>query len=154
MVFSKEINDPAVIRWAMERPTTLENGQSRPIRIAVVGLTNKPGRPALGVSRFMKQQGYRIIPVNPRAESVLDEQAYPSLVALPEPVDIVQVFRRPEFIPEVVADLKQMAVKPKLLWLQEGITHDQAAQEAMDWGVAVVQDRCTYKEVVRIQHGR
>lgn len=154
MVFSKEINDPAVIRWAMERPAIEENGQTRPIRIAVVGLTNKPGRPALGVSRFMQQQGYKIIPVNPRAEGALDEQAYPSLAALPEPVDIVQVFRRPEFIPEVVADLKQMAVKPKLLWLQEGIVNDQAAQEALEWGVAVVQDRCTYKEVVRLQQGR
>lgn len=152
MTFSKEINDPAVIRWAMHGPTILEDGQQRPLRIAMVGLTDKPGRPALGVSLRMQQWGYKIIPVNPRAEAVLGETAYHSLASLPEPVDIVQVFRRPEFIPEVVADMKLMAVKPKLLWLQEGIVNDQAAQEALDWGVSVVQDRCTYKEVVRLRH--
>lgn len=153
MLFSKAINDPAVIRWAMGRPTIEEGGQTRPIKIAVVGLSDKPGRVSLSVSHRMQQWGYRIIPVNPRAVEVLGEKGYPSLAALPEPVDIVQVFRRPEFIPDVVADMKQMAVKPKLLWLQEGIIHEAAAQEALEWGVSVVMDRCTYKEVVRIQHG-
>lgn len=149
MELSKEINAEAAIRWVMERPTI----EDRPMRVAVVGLSDRPDRPSYRVSKAMQRMGYQIIPVNPTAtEPILGEEVYASLAALPEPVDVVQVFRAPPYIPGVVADLKAMAVKPQVLWLQEGVIHEEAAQEALDWGVAVVMDRCTYKEGLRLQH--
>ena len=112
--------------------------------IAVVGLSSDPMRPSFGVSEYMQRKGYRIIPVNPNESSVLGEKAYASLSEVPEKVDIVDVFRRPEFVPEIVEE----AIRLKLpaLWLQEGVIHEPAAKRAREAGLTVVMDRCILKE--------
>ena len=112
--------------------------------IAVVGLSSSPLRPSHGVAAYLQQQGYRIIPVNPVIESTLGEKSYPSLREVPEKIDIVDVFRRPEFVPEIV----DQAIELKLpaVWLQEGVIHEAAAEKARQAGVFVVMDRCILKE--------
>ena len=112
--------------------------------IAVVGLSNKPLRPSHGVALYMQQQGYRIIPVNPNLQSVLGERAYPSLKDVPEKIDLVDIFRRPEFVPEVVDQAIALAVSA--VWMQEGVIHEQAAEKARQAGIFVVMDRCILKE--------
>ncbi len=112
--------------------------------IAVVGLSNKPLRPSHGVSLYMQQQGYRIIPVNPNIQSVLGEKAYPSLKDVPEKIDVVNIFRRPEFVPEVVA--QAIALEVPALWMQEEVIHEQAAEKARQAGIFVVMDRCILEE--------
>jgi predicted CoA-binding protein len=92
----------------------------------------------------MQRHGYRIIPVNPQEKSVLGEKCYASLDAVPEPFDVVVVFRRPEFVPEVVeAAIRKGA---KVMWMQEGVVHEQAAARARAAGLKVVMDRCILKE--------
>jgi predicted CoA-binding protein len=112
--------------------------------IAVVGLSSDPMRPSFGVSQYMQRKGYRIIPVNPNESSVLGEKAYSSLSEVPEKIDLVDVFRRPEFVPEIVEE----AIRLKLpaLWLQEGVIHQAAAKRAREAGMTVVMDRCILKE--------
>jgi uncharacterized protein len=112
--------------------------------IAVVGLSNDPMRPSYGVSSYMQQQGYRIIPVNPTVSEVLGERSYPDLSSVREKIDLVNVFRRPEFVPDIVAE----AIRLKLpaIWLQEGVIHQDAAQKAREAGISVVMDRCILKE--------
>jgi predicted CoA-binding protein len=112
--------------------------------IAVVGLSSSPLRPSHGVAAYLQQQGYRIIPVNPVIESALGEKSYASLREVPEKIDIVDVFRRPEFVPEIV----DQAIELKLpaVWLQEGVIHEAAAEKARQAGVFVVMDRCILKE--------
>jgi len=112
--------------------------------IAVVGLTSDPMRPSNSVSAYMQSQGYRIIPVNPNEREVLGEKAYARLADVPVKIDLVNVFRRPEF----VADIVHQAIELKLLaiWLQEGVVDDRAAQSARDAGMIVVMDRCILKE--------
>ena len=112
--------------------------------IAVVGLSNKPLRPSHGVSLYMQQQGYRIIPVNPNIQTVLGEKAYPSLKDVPDKVDIVNIFRRSEFVPEIVE--QAMALKVPAVWMQEEVIHEQAAEKARQAGIFVVMDRCILKE--------
>ena len=112
--------------------------------IAVVGLSSKPLRPSHGVSLYMQQQGYRIIPVNPNIESALGEKAYPSLNDVPEKVDLVNIFRRTEFVPEVVE--QAIAHRVPALWMQEGVVHEAAAAKARQAGIFVVMDRCILKE--------
>jgi len=116
--------------------------------IAVVGLSSKPGRPSLGVSRFLKHQGFRVIPVNPNETEVLGEQAYPSLVSVPDPIDIVDIFRRPARVPEAVEDAVRKGTR--CIWMQEGIVNDQAARRAEAAGIPVVMDRCILKELARL----
>ncbi len=132
------MNEPATIREILDRVHT----------IAVVGLTNREGRASYGVSRFMQSQGYRIIPVNPRIESSLGERAYPDLdaafTALDGNIDLVNVFRAPEHVPEVVKDA--IRLKIPYLWLQEGVIHAEAAAQAEAAGVKVVMDHCILKE--------
>jgi hypothetical protein len=112
--------------------------------LAVVGLSSKPMRPSYGVSEYMQRHGYRIIPVNPHEESVLGEKGFTSLDAVTEPFDVVVVFRRPEFLPEVVdAAIRKGA---KVVWMQEGVVHEQAAERARAAGLKVVMDRCILKE--------
>jgi predicted CoA-binding protein len=116
--------------------------------IAVVGLSSRVTRPSFGVSEYMQSQGYRIIPVNPRETEVLGEKAYPDLDAVPEQVDIVNVFRRPEFVPPIVdAAIRKGA---RAVWLQEGIVHETAAETARAAGLLVVEDRCILKEHRRL----
>lgn len=112
--------------------------------IAVVGLSSKRWRPSYGVSEYMQRQGYRIIPVNPRETEVLGEKAYPNLDSVPEPVDIVNIFRRSEFVPEIVeAAIRKGA---RAVWMQEGVVHEEAARRAAEAGLVVVMDRCILKE--------
>jgi hypothetical protein len=112
--------------------------------IAVVGLSSDPMRPSFGVSQYMQRKGYRIIPVNPNESSVLGEKAYSSLSEVPEKIDVVDVFRRSEFVPEIVEET--IRLKIPALWLQEGVIHQAAAKCARDAGLTVVMDRCILKE--------
>ena len=112
--------------------------------LAVVGLSSKAARPSHGVTAYMQRNGYRIIPVNPQEQTVLGEKAYASLDAVAEPFDVVVIFRRPEFVPEVVeAAIRKQA---KVVWMQEGVIHEQAAERARAAGLTVVMDRCILKE--------
>lgn len=132
----------------MNEPQTIQEILDRVRTIAVVGLTNREGRASHGVSRFMQSQGYRIIPVNPRIESALGETAYPDLdaayAAFDGQIDLVNVFRAPEYIPEVVKDV--IRLKIPCLWLQEGVVHNEAAGWAEAAGIKVVMDRCMLKD--------
>ncbi len=112
--------------------------------IAVVGLSNDPLRPSHGVSAYMQSQGYRIIPVNPQIESCLGERAYASLIDVPEKIDIVNIFRRPEFVEQVVDQAIQLKVPA--IWMQEDVIHEKAAEKARRAGAFVVMDRCILKE--------
>ncbi len=112
--------------------------------LVVVGLSSKPTRPSHGVASYMRAHGYRIIPVNPREKSVFGEKAYATLQEVPGPVEAVVIFRKPEFVPEIVeAAIRRGA---KAVWMQEGIIHEEAAQRARAAGLQVVQDRCILKE--------
>ena len=112
--------------------------------IAVVGLSNSPLRPSHGVALYLQQHGYRIIPVNPRIESALGEKSYPSLDAVKERIDIVDIFRRPEFVPDIV----EQAIKLKVpaVWMQEEVVNQQAYDKAKKAGLFVIMDRCILKE--------
>jgi predicted CoA-binding protein len=112
--------------------------------IAVVGLSAKRYRPSYGVAEYLQRAGYRIIPVNPTVAEVLGEKSYPSLDAVPEPVDIVDIFRRSEHVPEIVeAAIRKGA---GTIWMQEGVVHEEAAARARAAGLEVVMDRCILKE--------
>jgi uncharacterized protein len=132
------MNEPATIREMLENCHT----------IAVVGLTNREGRASFGVSRFMQSQGYRIVPVNPKIESALGEKAYATLdeacAGVGRKIDLVNVFRAPEFVPEVVKDVIRLKIPN--LWLQEGVVHDEAAGWAEAAGIKVVMNHCMLKE--------
>jgi uncharacterized protein len=112
--------------------------------IAVVGLTDSPMRPSYGVTQYMRSHGYRIIPVNPKISEWEDEKAYPSLLVVPEKIDIVNVFRRPDAVPEVVEQAIQ--IKAPAIWMQEGVVHNEAAERARQAGIFVVMDLCILKE--------
>jgi uncharacterized protein len=112
--------------------------------IAVVGLSNSPLRPSHGVSAYMQTQGYRIIPVNPEITDVLGETAYPSLLDVSEKIDIVNIFRRPEFVGEIVDQAIQLKVPA--IWMQEDVVNEQAAEKARKHGILVIMDRCILKE--------
>ena len=129
--------DDATIRGILETTRT----------IAVVGISDRPELPSNSVPAYLQGQGYRIIPVNPNLTRVLDETAYPSLTAIPEPVDGVLIFRRSEAVPSVVEDAIQKRVK--FVWMQEGIVNEEAAARARDAGLKVVMNTC-----MRVQHKR
>jgi hypothetical protein len=112
--------------------------------IAVIGLSDNPMRPSYGVSAYMQSQGYRVIPVNPQIESCLGEKAYASLLEVPEKIDIVNIFRRPEFVEEIVDEAIQLKVPA--IWMQEDVIHEKAAEKARKAGMLVVMDRCILKE--------
>jgi predicted CoA-binding protein len=117
--------------------------------IAVVGLSNNPLRPSLGVSRFLQRHGYRIIPVNPKETEVLGEKAYARVKDIPGPVDIVDIFRRPARVPEVIDDVLQKE-GIRCIWMQEGVVNPDAAKKAEQAGLPVVMDRCILKEMARL----
>jgi uncharacterized protein len=106
--------------------------------IAVVGISTSPGKDSHMVAAYLKNHGYRIIPVNPGADEVLGEKSYPDLGSIPEPVDIVDVFRRPEFIPEIAK--QAVATHAKVLWMQKGISNEEAARIAKQGGLTVIED--------------
>ena len=112
--------------------------------IAVVGLSPSPMRPSYGVAAYMQSQGYRIIPVNPQINGALGEKAYASLRDVPDNIDIVDIFRRPEFIPAIVEEA--IALKVPAIWMQEGVIHQEAAEKARQAGIFVVMDHCILKE--------
>jgi uncharacterized protein len=116
--------------------------------IAVVGLSSKRMRPSYGVSEYLQRSGYRIIPVNPTETEVLGEKSYATLDEVPEPVDIVDVFRRSEYVPDIVD--AAIRIKAKAVWMQEGVVHEAAAEKARAAGLEVIQDRCILKEHRRV----
>ncbi len=135
------MNEPETIRAILENTKT----------IAVVGLSDNPARPSYGVAQYMQQHGYRIIPVNPQIGSTLGETAYSSLddachalKAQGKTIDLVNVFRAPSFVPEVVKDV--MRLKIPAIWLQEGVCHEEAVVWAQADGIKVVMDRCILKD--------
>ena len=112
--------------------------------IAVVGLSCKKHRPSYGVAEYIQREGYRIIPVNPNETEVLGEKAYARLEDVPEHVDIVDIFRRSQFVPAIVEDA--IRIGASAVWMQEGVVHEQAAEKARSAGLTVVMDRCILKE--------
>lgn len=112
--------------------------------IAVVGLSDSPLRPSHGVSAYMQAQGYKIIPVNPTIEAALGEESVPTLLDVKEKIDIVDVFRRSEFVPEVVDQAIQLKVP--VIWMQEGVVNEAAAEKARRAGIIVIMDKCILKE--------
>jgi predicted CoA-binding protein len=116
--------------------------------IAVVGLSARRFRPSYGVAEYLQHAGYRIVPINPNIAEVLGEKSYASLDDVPEPVDIVDIFRRSEHVPEIVeAAIRKGA---KTIWMQEGVIHEDAARRAESAGLAVIMDRCILKEHRRL----
>ena len=115
--------------------------------LAVVGLSSRPSRPSYGVSSYMQSHGYRVIPVNPNEDSVLGEKCYPSLDDVPDSFDAVVIFRRSEYVPEIVeSSIRKHA---RVIWMQEGVQNEEAARRAREAGLEVVQDRCILKEYAR-----
>jgi uncharacterized protein len=112
--------------------------------IAVVGLSSNPMRPSNGVAAYLQRVGYRVIPINPNESEVLGEKCYARLEDVPEKIDLVDIFRRPECVPEIVESA--IRVGAKTVWMQEGIVNHQAAERARAAGLEVVMDRCTLKE--------
>lgn len=118
--------------------------------IAVVGISGRRSRPSYGVAEYLQRAGYRIIPVNPNETSVLGEKCYPDLDSVPGPVDVVDIFRRPEYVPEVVeAAIRKGA---KVVWMQEGVVNEDAARRAEQAGLTVVMDRCILKDHRRLAY--
>jgi hypothetical protein len=136
----------------MNEPETIQTILKTAKTIAVVGLSDKPGRPSLSVARYMQQHGYRIVPVNPEAKSrtILGEPVFDTLdqaCAAVGKIDVVDVFRDPVYVPEIVKDV--IRLKIPYLWLQEGVCHDEAAGWAEGDGIGLVMDRCMLKEHAR-----
>ena len=114
--------------------------------VAVVGLSPSPMRPSHAVARYLQRVGYRIVPVNPTIGEVLGERAYASLRAVPDAIDLVDVFRRAEHVPAIVEEA--IAVGARAIWLQDGVVHETAAQRARSAGLAVVMDDCIMRRHV------
>jgi predicted CoA-binding protein len=129
---------------AMNESEQITELLKRSKNIAVVGLSSSPMRPSYGVSAYLQSHGYKIIPVNPEIKGALGEKAYASLSEVPEKIDIVDIFRRSEFVPSVVEEA--IRLKPAAIWMQEGVQHEAAAEKARKAGILVVQDRCLLKE--------
>jgi len=117
---------------------------TRARNIAVVGLSSSPLRPSHGVSAYMQTHGYHIIPVNPEISEALGEKAYASLADVPAKIDIVNIFRRPEYVDEIVD--AAIALKVPAIWMQEDVVNQRAAEKARAAGIFVVMDRCILKE--------
>lgn len=115
--------------------------------IAVVGLSSRPFRPSYGVSEYLKSAGYHIVPVNPFEKEVLGEKCYARLEDIPERVDIVNVFRRSEFVPEIVESA--IRIGARAVWMQEGVIHPEAAERARAAGLFVTMDSCILKEHIK-----
>lgn len=128
----------------MTQPDPIGELLKRARTIAVVGLSSNPLRPSHGVTAYMQSRGYRIIPVNPRIEECLGEKAYASLNDVPEKIDIVNIFRRPEFVGAIVDEV--IRLKIPAIWMQEEVIHEKAAEKARQAGILVVMDRCILKE--------
>ena len=113
--------------------------------VAVVGLSSRPHRASYGVAETLQQSGYRILPVNPNESEVLGEKSYASLEDLPEKVDIVDIFRRSEFVPEIVD--AAIRIGARAIWMQEGVEDERSAERARRAGLFVIMDNCIAKEI-------
>ncbi len=140
-----EFNNPpdAEIRAILSKPTT----------VAVVGCSDNPPRDSLRIAKLLKGRGFKVIPVNPQLDAdalrdALGEKCYPDLASIPEPVEMVDVFRRSEFVPQIVEDA--IAKGARVLWCQLGVIHDDAARRAQQAGLTVVMDRCPAIEYARL----
>jgi len=122
--------------------------------IAVVGISDKPDRPSFQVASYLMQQGYDIIPVNPALKEVLGRPAYPSVLDIPREIslDVVDIFRKPDAVPQLVEEAIERGAR--VIWLQEGIIHEEAAARAREAGLEVVMDKCIKKEHAKIVGGK
>lgn len=127
---------------------TISNVLRQEKRITVVGLSPRPERPSHSVTAYMIRQGYAVVGVRPGVTEILERPCYPSLLEVPEPIGILNVFRATRFIPDIVEQALQRGVR--ILWLQEGITHGPAEQRARDAGMQVVSNKCILKEYNRL----
>jgi len=118
-------------------------------KIAVVGISDNPERPSNFVAKFLEEHGYKIIPVNPTLTVWEGKKCYPDLLSIPLKVDVVDIFRRPEAVPPIVDEA--IAIKAKVVWMQEGIVNEEAAAKARAAGIEVVMDRCMKKEYIRLK---
>ena len=118
--------------------------------VAVVGLSSDPLKPSRKVAVYLAEHGYNVIPVNPKATEILGKKSYPSLSALPEKVEIVDIFRRPEDMMPIVEEA--IKVGAKVVWMQEGIVNEAAAQKAREAGLQVVMDKCIRRELMKLKH--
>jgi uncharacterized protein len=116
--------------------------------IAVVGLSSNPSRASHMVAQYLQEKGYRIIPVTPREDKILGERTYPDLRSITEPVDVVDIFRRPEFIPEIAE--QALSIGAKVLWMQQGVRNKEAADRALAGGMTVIEDACMMAEHERL----
>jgi len=117
--------------------------------VAIVGLSPKPDRPSHIVAGYLKEKGYKIIPVNPGIKQILGESCYPDLVSIPEPVDVVDIFRRSEEVPAIVDEA--IKIGAKAVWMQEGVVNEEAASRAREGGLLVVMNKCMRKEHQKLQ---
>jgi len=115
--------------------------------VAVVGLSSRSHRPSYGVAQYLQSAGYRIIPVNPEETEVLGQKCYARLEDIPEPVDIVDIFRRSEFVPEIVEAAIRIGARG--VWMQEGVMHDEAAERGRCVGLVVIVNKCILKEHIK-----
>jgi predicted CoA-binding protein len=116
--------------------------------VAVVGLSSNPERPSHQVAQYLQDRGYRIVPVNPNVSEVLGEQSYPDLLSIPQPVDVVDIFRRPEAVPVIVE--QAIEIGAKAIWMQKGVRNQEAAEQAQTSGLLTVMDRCMMEEIMRL----
>ncbi len=116
--------------------------------IAVVGMSPRPDRPSHYVAKYLMEQGYKIIPVNPAVDEVLGMKSYPNLVSIPDEIDMVDIFRRSSQVPPVVDDA--IAAGARFIWMQDGVIHEEAAEKARAAGLSVVMDNCTLRQHTRI----
>jgi uncharacterized protein len=124
----------------MDRDAVLREILQSAKTIASVGLSSNPNKESYRIASYLKAQGYRVIPVNPTATEIMGETSYPDLPSVPEKIDVVQVFRKPEDVPPVVDEAIKVGVK--VVWMQEGIVHEAAAEKARQAGIQVVMDTC------------
>jgi predicted CoA-binding protein len=117
-------------------------------RIAVVGISKKPERAGYRIPKFLQEHGYELFPVNPGLDEVMGEKCYPSLLEIPEQIDVVDIFRRSEFVDAIVDEAIRKGAK--VIWMQTGIINEKAAQKALDAGLQVVMDRCMKTEYNRL----
>ncbi len=146
---SNEPSAESLPEWSNPDSDEIEALLERSHRIAVVGLSADPSRPSNGVAAYLLSQGYEIIPVNPKEATPLGIQAYPDLASVPGKIDIVDVFRRAEFAPEIVREA--IAIGASAVWFQENIVSPEAFWLAKDSGLTVVMDLCMLKEHVRLK---
>ena len=117
--------------------------------VAVVGLSSKPERPSYKVASYLKEQGYKTIPINPAEREILGEPSYPDVTSVPESIDVVDIFRRSEEVPPIVDEA--IKIGAKAVWMQEGVVNEEAAARARKAGLMVVMDKCMRKEHLKLK---